>query len=149
MPGMSRRAVRAIVIKDDKLLVMHRNKFGHQYYILIGGGVKGSETLEQALVREVYEETGLQATHARHVLTEEAGDPYGTQYIFLCAVADGTITLHPDSQEAHINALGNNLHTPMWLPLSDLPKATFRSENLKAALINGIKNGFPEQPKTV
>lgn len=146
---MRRKAVRAIVIKDNSLLVMHRNKFGHQYYTLIGGGVKTGETPERALVREVREETGLQATHARQVFIEEAGDPYGTQLIYLCVTKDGEVALSPHADEAHINALGQNLHTPMWLPLSELPEVTFRSERLKEAILDGIKNGFPDHPKTL
>jgi ADP-ribose pyrophosphatase YjhB (NUDIX family) len=148
---MNRKAVRAIIIKDNKLLVMHRNKFGHQYYTLVGGGIKSGETPQHTLVREIREETSLHATHARHVFTEEAGDPYGTQYIFLCAVADndGTVKLLPTADEAHINALGKNLHTPMWLPLQDLPNVPFRSERLKEKILHGLKNGFPDTPQTV
>jgi ADP-ribose pyrophosphatase YjhB (NUDIX family) len=146
---MRRRAVRAIVLKDNKLLVMHRNKFGHQYYTLIGGGVKAGETAEGALVREVREETSLKATHARLVFVEEAEDPYGTQYIYLCACDDGDIQLSPDADEAHINAMGQNLHTPMWLPLSEVATVPFRSERLKQAVLDGVKNGFPEQPQTL
>jgi ADP-ribose pyrophosphatase YjhB (NUDIX family) len=44
-----RKAVRAIIIKDDKLLVMNRNKFGKVYDTLPGGNVEIGETLEQAL----------------------------------------------------------------------------------------------------
>lgn len=151
MVRMRRRAVRAIVVKHNKLLVMHRNKFGHQYYTLVGGGIKAGETPEQALVREVREETGLQATHARQVFTEEAGDPYGTQLVFLCVCKGDTdhVALTPEADEVHINAMGQNIHTPMWLPLDELPKAPFRSQRLKEALQDGLKNGFPDQPKTL
>ena len=41
--------VRAIVVKENKLLVMHRNKFGHEYDTLVGGGIDVGETPEQAL----------------------------------------------------------------------------------------------------
>ena len=54
-----RTAVRAIIIKDNNLLVMHRNKFGNEYLTLVGGGVELNETKEQALVREVIEETSI------------------------------------------------------------------------------------------
>ena len=43
-----RTAVRAIVIKDQSLLVMHRNKFGQEFYALVGGGVDYGESAEQA-----------------------------------------------------------------------------------------------------
>src|SRR4051812_20844149 len=82
--NVMRSAVRAIIIKDDQLLVMHRNKFGTEYETLIGGGVDMNETFEQALYREIREETGVQITNPRLVFTERAGEPYGTQYVFTC-----------------------------------------------------------------
>lgn len=44
-----RRAVRAIIIKDKQLLVMHRNKFGTEYETLPGGNIEVGETPEQAV----------------------------------------------------------------------------------------------------
>lgn len=142
-----RKAVRVILIKDDCLLVMHRNKFGQEYYTLIGGGVKFRETPAQALVREVKEETSLDIANPRLVFIEEAGPPFGTQYIYLCDYAGGQVVLDPRSLEAIINKLGQNLHTPMWLPLKDLQFVPFRSEKLKTALLHAVKNTFPETPQ--
>lgn len=140
-----RRAVRAIVVKDDALLVMHRNKFGHEYYTLIGGGVDGGESLEDALHREVMEETSLTISSPRLVFTEEAGEPYGTQYVYLCKYESGEVAMPADSEEAKIHALGKNLYTPEWLPVVDLPDIPFLSETLKDALIDGLLHGFPEK----
>lgn len=144
-----RQAVRAIVIKDGKLLVMHRNKFGQEYDTLVGGGIDPGETPVQALVREVYEETGLHIANPRQVFVEEAGDPYGTQHIFLCDYVGGEPALHPHSDEAKINKLGANLYVPRWLVLEELPAAPFVSERLKVKLLDAIKNGFPSQVQTV
>jgi ADP-ribose pyrophosphatase YjhB (NUDIX family) len=141
-----RSAARAIIIKDDALLVTHRNKFGMEYDILIGGGVDMGETLEQALYRELREESGVIVENPRLVFIEEAGDPYGTQYIYLCDYVSGEPALSPDSDEYAITAMGQNLYQPLWRPLADLPNTPFRSEHLKTAILNGVKNGFPEQP---
>ncbi len=144
-----RRAVRAIIIRDDKLLVMHRNKFGEEYYTLLGGGVDFGEAPEQSLFREVREESGLQVGHCRLVFIEEAGNPYGTQYIYLCDDPGGEPVLDPQSAEASINELGQNIHTPMWLSIEELKRSPFLSETLKHAILNGIQNGFPESPVTL
>ncbi len=141
--------MRAIVIKDDKLLVMHRNKFGDEYDTLVGGGIDPGETPLQALVREVYEETGVQISNPRHVFEEHAGNPYGDQHIFLCDYVAGEPVLHPQSEEAQINKLGANLYAPKWLPLHELPNAPFMSERLKQAILESLKNGFPSQVQTV
>lgn len=142
-----RKAARAIIILDNNLLVMHRNKFGHEYYTLVGGGVDVGETPEDTLVREVTEETSLRLTQFRHVFIEHADEVFGDQYIYLCEFPGGTVALPDDSDEAQINQLGKNLYTPMWLPLDKLPTVEFLSERLKQAILDGIKNGWPETPR--
>jgi ADP-ribose pyrophosphatase YjhB (NUDIX family) len=144
-----RKAVRAVVVKDDALLVMHRNKFGEEYYTLIGGGISAGETPEQALVREVHEESSLSVANPRLVYVEQAGDPYGYQFIFLCDYVSGKVALQTASIEAKIHALGTNLYEPAWLPIKKLAEVSFVSEVLKHTLIKAFTQGFPSQPQTI
>lgn len=141
-----RRAARAIVIKDNNLLVMHRNKFGTEYDTLPGGGVEVGEELEHAALRELDEETSIAVTNLRLVFIEEAGDPFGTQYIYLADYVSGEPQLHQDSEEQQINKLGHNLYTPQWVSLDDLEELPFVSEKLKNSILLGVKEGFPSAP---
>ncbi len=141
-----RKAVRAIIVKDDQLLVMNRNKFGQIYFTLLGGKIDLGETPEQAVIREVKEESGLDIKNPQLTIIEDAGDPFGLQYIYRCdLVGDTTPKLSPDSIEAKIAQAGENLYVPMWLQVSDLPASPFLSENLKQTLIKCLKDGFPEE----
>jgi 8-oxo-dGTP pyrophosphatase MutT (NUDIX family) len=146
-----RQAVRAIIVRDDKLLVMQRNKFGNIYYTLIGGGIDEGETPKQAVVREVAEETGLvvKPETVRLVFMHEAGEPFGTQHIFTCEAIGSDVQLRPDSEEAAIHSDGQNLFTPMWLPIDEIPKVPFRSEQMAKAIYAAIKHGFASEPKTI
>lgn len=146
---MQRKAVRAIVIRDHELLVMRRNKFGSEYYALVGGGIDLGEDSETALRREIQEETGLKVGKVQSVFVEDAGDPYGTQYIYYCEYLGGEPRLQPDSDEAKITQLGQNIYEPVWVALADLPKLPFLSESLKVAILEGIKKGFPTKPQTL
>ncbi|MEI9914249.1 MAG: NUDIX domain-containing protein [Candidatus Saccharibacteria bacterium] len=141
-----RTAVRAIIIKDNNLLVMDRNKFGHRYVALIGGGVEVNEGLEAALVREVREETSIEITNLRLVIEEDAGNVYGLQYIYLCDWVSGEPKLESDSIEAKITADGKNIYTPKWLPLSELPNTKLLPSELKELLLKFIDSGFPDKP---
>jgi 8-oxo-dGTP pyrophosphatase MutT (NUDIX family) len=141
-----RQASRAIVVKDNQLLVMQRNKFGHEYCALIGGSIDPGESPEQTLYREVQEETTVSIANHRLVIIEDAGEMYGIQYIYLCDYVGGEPQLALDSPEAEITALGKNLYQPAWLPLDQLETANLLPKELKQAVIDGLKNGFPEQP---
>lgn len=80
-----RPSVYAIVIKDNKLLVSPQING----YDLPGGGVELGETLEVALVREVFEETGLTVNNPRLVkaATSFFKLPKSTKGDFIQAVA--------------------------------------------------------------
>lgn len=141
-----RRAVRAIIFKDDQMLVMKRNKFGHKYLTLIGGGVDLGEELLQTLYREVKEESGLQVQNPRLVFIEHSDELYGTQYIYLCDYVSGEPKLSEHSIEAKINQDGKNLYETSWMPTAEFKTAPFLSETLKQAILNGLEKGWPAEP---
>lgn len=142
-----RRAARIIVLKDSKILVIHRNKFGTEYDTLPGGNVEMGETTEQAALREAAEETSINIQYPRLVFIEHADSLYGDQYVYLCDYVSGEPKLKEGSEEDHIHKMGQNLYEPKWLPLADLEAAPFLSEELKKEIQNAIKNGWPTEPK--
>lgn len=141
-----RRAVRAIVINENKLLIMHRNKFGSEYDTLPGGNVEVGESFEQALYRELHEETQINIRKPRLVIVEHAGNPYGDQYIYLCEYINGEPKLLEGSEESHINRIGNNIYEPMWVELSILHNRKFLSEKLKSLILHYCQTDWPEAP---
>src|SRR5689334_5570169 len=53
-------AVSAAIFRDGRVLIVRRGRPpAHGLYTLPGGGVELGETLEEAIIREVHEETGL------------------------------------------------------------------------------------------
>lgn len=55
--GILNIRVGAIIMKDDKFLMVENDRFDHMYSV--GGRIKFGETAEEAVVREVFEETGI------------------------------------------------------------------------------------------
>ena len=58
--GLLNVRVGAIIIKDERALMV-KSKFG-DYCYSVGGRIRFGETAEQAVVREVFEETGVKMT---------------------------------------------------------------------------------------
>jgi ADP-ribose pyrophosphatase YjhB (NUDIX family) len=144
--GMA-NAARAILIEDNKMLLMHRNKNGKMYFTLVGGQLREDEPPEQGLAREVKEETGLDVTSTRLVYLEEHPEPYNNQYIFVCTVAPhGEAALQDTSEEALMNRVTTNLHSPVWVDASSFGSLPFLTMNLQKAIVGAIKKGFPETP---
>lgn len=141
--------MRAIVFRDNHVLLMKRNKFGKLYYTLPGGGIDMGETSEVALAREMQEETGLQLGDARLVFVEDAGEPYGVQYMYLVDYIGGEPRLSAQSVEAEISALGKNTYEPVWVPMSEVEGLPMVSERLKHSLLTALKSGFPKEAQTI
>ena len=83
---MKNRAA-AIIIRDKKLLVFHRQKPNRDYYILPGGGVEFDESFGEACIREIKEETGFDVISiqlVRKYITLEKEEDY-----FLARVPPG------------------------------------------------------------
>ena len=141
-----RQASRAIIVKDDKILLMERNKFGLKYRALIGGGINSGENAIDALHREVFEEASIRIKNPKLVITEDAGEIYGIQYIFLVEYDGGEVKLSPDSEEYGISAMGKNTYNPVWFPIKDLKEAHILPVELNDKLIEFTTNGFPSEP---
>lgn len=62
---VTRKAVKGIVIVDRKVLFIHTNKGDYKFP---GGGIQKEETTEQALSREIMEETGYKLSSIGDVI---------------------------------------------------------------------------------
>jgi ADP-ribose pyrophosphatase YjhB (NUDIX family) len=141
------KAARAIIIENGQLLVMHRNKYGSQYYTLVGGKLNEGESAEDGVVREVREETGLEVVRGRLVFYEQHPEPYNEQFIYLCEVAPhADVAIQSYAEEAMMNRLDANTHRPLWISAKAFENLPFRTPPLHDAIKHALKKGFPAQP---
>jgi 8-oxo-dGTP diphosphatase len=64
-----RDRVTAVIIRDRKLLLIHRFRDDLEYWVLPGGTMEEGETREAALEREVREELGLDVLSSEHLFS--------------------------------------------------------------------------------
>ncbi|MDZ4654515.1 MAG: NUDIX hydrolase [Coriobacteriia bacterium] len=91
--------VAAVILIGGKLLLVRQRKGGEPYYLLPGGGVNRGETLEQALRREVREETGLECSVGAPILINDTIAPTGGRHLvnitFHAEATGGALLEHP------------------------------------------------------
>lgn len=83
-PSFSR--VRVLCVRDGRLLlVQHQWIDGSYFWFIPGGGIKTGESIEDAAVREVWEEAGVKIRVVRR-LTRPAGlTGVGPEHVFVLA----------------------------------------------------------------
>jgi ADP-ribose pyrophosphatase YjhB (NUDIX family) len=110
-------AVSAAIVHDGHVLIVRRARPpAHGLYTLPGGGVELGETLEQAVVREIREETALaiepvELVGFRQAIVRDAAGRVERHFVILPFAArflGGEIALNEELAEAR------------WLPPSDI-----------------------------
>ena len=86
-------AVICRVSRGDEVLLVHARNFRGDFYGLVAGFVETGETLEEAVVREVREETGIEIRHLRYFGSQPWPYPCGLMVGFTADYASGEIHL--------------------------------------------------------
>lgn len=108
-------AATAIPVKDGKILIAVRGTEPFKgYYDLIGGFVKGNESAEEAVIREVYEETGLKVKIESYLGSYP--DTYGENGKFTLGI---TYVVKIISGQPKAN---DDVARLEWVEIKDIPK---------------------------
>ena len=103
-------AIIVLIRREDKVLLVHARNFRSDFYGLVAGFVETGESLEEAIVREVREETGLEIENIRYFGSQPWPYPCGLMVGFFADYAGGEIHL----QKSELSAGG-------WFTKDNLP----------------------------
>lgn len=104
-------AIIVLIHRGDDVLLVHANNFKGHFYGLVAGFVETGENLEQAVRREVMEETGLEIKNLRY---------FGSQsWPYPCGLMVG---FHADYARGEIKLQRSELETGGWFNKNKLPE---------------------------
>jgi 8-oxo-dGTP diphosphatase len=140
----------AVLIEDDKVALIERFRDGKHYFVFPGGGVDEGETLTEAVVREMDEETGLHVTVKRKLVEIHFG--LSIQHYFLVERASGEFGSGTGEEytDSDPDDPTQGIYVPTWMSLPELPE----HENVYPADVaelvrNSVDAGWPDEPVLV
>ncbi len=130
-------SVEAIISKDNSLLFLRRkNSPAKGQWWFPGGRIRKGETLEEALYREVKEETGLEVIKSElvNVYSRIFEERHDITIAYYCKCKPDKITLNKEhSAYKYFKKLPANIHPYLIQVITDLEKIThknFKTEKL-------------------
>ncbi|MBJ8108657.1 NUDIX hydrolase [Bacillus cereus group sp. N6] len=132
MESVMQVRVTGILIEDEKVLLV-KQKVANRNWFLPGGRVENGETLEEAMIREMREETGLEVKIKKllYVCDKPDASPSLLHITFLLERIEGEITL-PSNEFDH-----NPIQDVQMVPIKDLSQYGFSE-----TFITLISEGF-------
>ena len=115
-----RIAVSALIFDGERILLALRRDI--DWWNLPGGGMEIGETVDEALCREVREETGLEIEVGQLVGVYSKPQKQEVVLSFLCNMTGGKLTATEEIRECRYFTLNN-------LPINTLPKHRQRVED--------------------
>jgi ADP-ribose pyrophosphatase YjhB (NUDIX family) len=134
MENVMQVRVTGILIEDEKVLLV-KQKVANRNWSLPGGRVENGETLEEAMIREMREETGLEVKIKKllYVCDKPDVSPSLLHITFLLERIEGEITL-PSNEFDH-----NPIHDVQMIPIKELIHYGF-SETFITLISEGFSN---------
>ena len=123
-------AIIVLIHRGDEVLLVHARNFKGDFYGLVAGFVETGETLEEAVHREVMEETGLRIKNLRYFGSQPWPYPSGLMVGFNADYAGGDIHLQREE-----------LSRGAWFKKDNLPTIPEKLSIARKILDDWLLNG--------
>jgi len=136
---MKRVSARAIILMNDKEVVLiHRVKNGYEYWVTPGGGVEEGESFEEAVVRELKEEVGIDVRVDKLVLdiTKNVDGIDSEQKFYLCTYVGGEIGSGTGDEVKKSHE--TNMHEAVLVDLVEAKTLNIVPEEVKQLIVSRL-----------
>ncbi|MCC3796586.1 NUDIX domain-containing protein [Vibrio parahaemolyticus] len=118
---MQKQRVSALMLnrKNAEILLIKRFKEGRNYWVFPGGGVEPEELLEQAIVREVFDETSLRIDNYQEIFSVVNRGRKEHFYLVNVQFFEPKLSLHSPERQTQGSS---NRYELTWVKLNDLSK---------------------------
>lgn len=133
-----RARARAIIIHEGKMVSMYRERQDRVFYTFPGGGMEGTETEEECVKREVFEEFGLIVKPIKKVYTYE--NKNSIEHFYIADWLSGEFG-SGEGEEFEENR-NNGVYIPKLIEISDIPNIPLMPPEVASAFYDDYtKNG--------
>ncbi len=134
---MARVSVRAVIVRESEVLLIHRVRGEEEYWVFPGGGVEeGDRTHEEALMRECKEELGVEVRVGTLFtsLKISVASQSRQEFFFACEIVGGELGTGtgPEYQTA---STSRGVYSLEWVELNRLGLMDVRPEGVKMQLL--------------
>lgn len=129
-----RESCRGIIFSQGKMVVMYREKNNRVYYTFPGGGINEGETKEECVVREVFEEFGINVKPIKEVYRYE--NEKTIQNFFLSEWIGGTLGTG-DGEEFQGDS-SKGIYVPMLVEIERIGQIPLMPPEVTAQLVKDL-----------
>jgi ADP-ribose pyrophosphatase YjhB (NUDIX family) len=122
-----RAAVAAMIFDEQGRILLFKHTYRKFEWGIPAGGLEHREQPEQAIIREFFEETGMQIEVQKLLLAESAMEDHSVSLIYLCKIVNGTF------KESH------EISEMKYFDVNDLPQMLFAEKSLIHSVYKSLK----------
>ena len=122
-----RAAVAAMIFNEHGRILLFKHTYRKFEWGIPAGGLEYGEQPEKAIIREFFEETGMQIKVEKLLLAESSKEDNNISLIFLCKIVSGTF------KESH------EISEMKYFDVGDLPHMLFAEKNLIHLVYKNLK----------
>ena len=122
-----RAAVAAMIFDEQGRILLFKHTYRKFEWGIPAGGLEYGEQPENAIVREFFEETGMQIEVEKLLLAESSKEDRNISLIYLCKIVSGTFRESSEISEMK------------YFDVNDLPHMLFAEKNLIRLVVKKLR----------